>query len=96
MSFARAAVIERDELKERAGQLERDNGQLKFENETLRYRLQDCSLSISTPTDPPIEVVQQPIRKVWPRKRASSLSSTRLIFVDDPRRARSLICIVHR
>lgn len=69
-SLFRAAVVERDELKERTSQLERDFGQLKFENETLRYRLQDQTSSISlqpgqtieslTVISPPVTVSSSP------------------------------------
>lgn len=89
-------MIERDELKERAGQLERDNAQLKFENETLRYRLQEYSLPISTPADTPNELISNPIRKVLRRKRAHSLSSTRIVIFDHQRKTRSLVSIFHR
>lgn len=36
-SLFRAVVVERDELKEKVAQLERDYQQLIFENEILRY-----------------------------------------------------------
>ena len=42
-------------MKERTSQLERDFGQLKFENETLRYRLHDQTSSISLSPDHTIE-----------------------------------------
>ena len=41
----RETQLERDGLRERVVQLERDNSQLKFENETLRYRLHEQSLT---------------------------------------------------
>ena len=86
----RSAVVERDELKERTGQLERDNRQLKFENETLRYRLLERSSSISKLTDKPIESIPPiptsipppPPPPVVPRKeriRYRSLSLSSLI-----------------
>lgn len=95
----KAAVVERDELRERAGQLERDNGQLKFENETLRYRLQQCSGgSVLTPTDnSPIElVISKPTRKNPLRQRSNSFSSTNILIFDNQRKTRSLICIFNR
>jgi len=42
----RAVIVERDELKEKLAQLERDNRQLTFENETLLYSLRQRSLTI--------------------------------------------------
>jgi len=45
--ISRAVVVERDQLKEQIAQLERDNCQLTFENETLLYRIRQRPLSMS-------------------------------------------------
>ncbi|CAF0744396.1 unnamed protein product [Adineta ricciae] len=99
----KAAVIERDELREQVTQLERDNGQLKFENETLRYRLRERSFSVSMIVDkptilpnqiPPVSSNTEPVRN-----RAFSISSTMLLTHDHERITRSLSslnCILNR
>ncbi|CAF1214956.1 unnamed protein product [Adineta steineri] len=49
----KAAAVERDQLKEQLAQLERDNRQLTFENETLFYRVRQQS--ISSPLKPTLK-----------------------------------------
>ena len=92
--ICRAAVIERDELREQVTQLERDNGQLKFENETLRYRLRERSFSVSMITDKPTILPNQflPVSSNTEpvRDRAFSISSTILVTHDHERITRSL------
>ncbi|CAF3924289.1 unnamed protein product [Rotaria sordida] len=79
----KSAIAERNELKEQVIQLERDNCQLKFENETLRYRLHERSLSISIPLNNqiifPNKSITIPIQKLQGRNRACSLSSIIII-----------------
>ena len=48
--FSRAVAVERDQLKDELAQLERDNLQLKFENETLLYRVRQQPLSLKSTT----------------------------------------------
>ena len=102
--FCRAAVVERDELKERTSQLERDFIQLKFENETLRYRLQDQTSSISLPPGQTIEALvtipsppsPPPLRPPHPvpeqriHHRSSSFSSFPSCIAENDRLTRSL------
>jgi len=90
LSIFRAAIIERDQLKERATQIERDNCQLKFENETLRYRLRERSLSVSIPSDNPIKLTPILPKKSQVRHRAFSLSSMMIISHENERMTRSL------
>ncbi len=83
----RAAIIERDVLKERTAQLERDNSQLKFENETLHYRLRERSSSVSIipiKLTPPLS-----LRKKQIRHRARSLPSIKIIPDDNESLTRS-------
>lgn len=91
----RAALIERDELRERTSQLERDFGQLKFENETLRYRLQDQTTSISLPTNETIESLSTVVSdcsgvEQENRHRSSSVSSTENLLTENDRLTRSM------
>jgi hypothetical protein len=98
----RAASVERDELKEQVTQLDRDNCQLKFENETLLYRLRQRSMSVSISSDnfkiPPVKstFIFQPKRQI--RKRACSLSLPITTARENEHRARclSLNCIFYR
>ena len=102
----RAAVVERDELKEQVGQLDRDNRQLKFENETLLYRLRQRSLSGSLSTTFPTEPVivrsppspspLPPQRPVRSRARSFSSPSTGRHHSESLTRSVSLHCILHR
>ncbi|CAM4928714.1 unnamed protein product [Rotaria socialis] len=99
----KTAVVERDQLKEQVVQFERDNCQLKFENETLRYRLRERSLSISMPSDNPITVPTESISVSSPnrqgRNRACSLSSIMNIAHENESITRSLSslnCILNR
>ncbi|CAF4263258.1 unnamed protein product [Rotaria socialis] len=101
--LCRTAVVERDQLKEQVVQFERDNCQLKFENETLRYRLRERSLSISMPSDNPITVPTESISVSSPnrqgRNRACSLSSIMNIAHENESITRSLSslnCILNR
>ncbi|CAF3996248.1 unnamed protein product [Rotaria magnacalcarata] len=99
----KTAVVERDQLKEQVVQFERDNCQLKFENETLRYRLCERSLSISIPSDNPITLPTESISVFSPnrqgRNRACSLSSIMNIAHENESITRSLSslnCILNR
>ncbi|CAF3709444.1 unnamed protein product [Rotaria sp. Silwood1] len=102
----KTAIAERDKLKEQVIQLERDNDQLKFENETLRYRLRERSLSVSIPLDNQILIVSTESSTIMPttqkrqgRKRACSLSTITIIAHENERITRSLSslnCILNR
>ncbi len=96
-------MVERDKLKEQVAQLERDNGQLKFENETLHYRLRERSLSVSTPSDNPVilppkpTAISPPEEKV--RQRACSLPTLPITAHENECKTRSLPslnCILNR
>jgi len=70
----KAAMVERDQLKEQYIQLEREHRQLKFENETLLYRLRQRS--ISPPAPVPSLIIESPLNIVPSRFRSRSFSST--------------------
>ena len=72
------ALIERDQFKEQVAQLERENRQLKFQNETLQYRLGQSA--------PPVELVDESpstLRKPFRTKRSRSFSSSRTNLSDN-------------
>ena len=50
---SRAVTVERDELKEKVAQLERDQQQLTFENEILRYHAHQYPLDSQSTSMPP-------------------------------------------
>lgn len=91
----RTALIERDELRERTNHLDRDFRQLKFENETLRYRLQDQTTSFFLPTGETIESIatigsDSPCIEQSSRHRSSSVSSVENLLTENDRLTRSM------
>ncbi|CAF0888426.1 unnamed protein product [Adineta steineri] len=99
----KAAVVERDVLKEQVTQLERDNCQLKFENETLRYRLRERSFSVSMISDKPARLphtlISIPSQEERIRDRTYSISTTMLTSHENEHITRSLSslnCILNR
>ncbi|CAF4209704.1 unnamed protein product [Adineta steineri] len=99
----KAAVVERDVLKEQVTQLERDSCQLKFENETLRYRLRERSFSVSMISDKParlpLTLISIPSQQERIRDRTYSISTTMLTSHENEHITRSLSslnCILNR
>lgn len=95
----RAAIVERDRLKEQVAQLERDNQQLTFENETLIYSLRQRSLSISI-AEPQrtTYLISRPIRKLGQRAKSFASIFPNINEHDKKRirRSLSLNCISNR
>jgi regulator of replication initiation timing len=88
--FSRAVTVERDQLKEQLAQLERDNRQLTFENETLLYSLRQRSFTISK-----MNVHTKP-RPTSTRAHSSSSMTTTTTEHDRVKRSVSLNCIYNR
>jgi hypothetical protein len=85
-------------------QLERDNCQLKFENETLRYRISERSFSVSmisdTPTILPNKIITISSHQRQVRDRSYSIPSSIMIITHENERLTrslsSLNCIRNR
>jgi regulator of replication initiation timing len=95
MFLFRAVAVERDQLKDQLAQLERDNRQLTFENETLLYRVRQRTLSLN----PPSRLNSIPSSKQKLHHRAYSFSSifqTNQNVNTRPKRSLSLDCFLYR